>query len=61
VEEVEQLRSATDATAVETDVVRFPEATHGFNCDDRPAAFHAASAADAWERTLAWFNQHAAG
>jgi carboxymethylenebutenolidase len=31
----------------------YPEAGHGFHCDER-ASFHAASAAQAWERTTAF-------
>jgi carboxymethylenebutenolidase len=43
---------------VPTDIVRYPEAGHGFNCDDRPDAFHEPSATDAWRRTLAWFDEY---
>lgn len=35
----------------------FSEAAHAFNCDDRPA-YHTASAAVAWEMTLAFFKTH---
>lgn len=37
----------------------YPEAGHGFNCDNR-AEFHAASAALALQRTLEFFRQHLA-
>ncbi len=57
VDEVESLRHAVGAAEVETEVVRYPEAEHGFNCDDRPS-FHPGSAADAWGRMLAWFEGH---
>jgi carboxymethylenebutenolidase len=57
-EQVEQLRSAADAAPVPTEIVRYPDAEHGFNCDDRPAVFNAAAAADAWQHTLAWFDAH---
>ena len=43
--------------AVDTDVVRYPEADHGFHCDERPA-FHPGSSADAWARTLAFLGDH---
>jgi carboxymethylenebutenolidase len=56
-EEVEALRAAAAGADVETQVVRYPEADHGFNCDDR-ASHHAESATDAWARTLAWFDRH---
>jgi carboxymethylenebutenolidase len=55
---VERLRAALDATApVDHDIVRYPDAGHGFHCDARDA-YHAESAADGWNRTLAWFDQH---
>ncbi len=59
VEDVEKLRLALNDTAVATDVVRYPEAGHGFHCDQRPD--HAEAAArDAWSRTLAWLGVHLA-
>jgi carboxymethylenebutenolidase len=60
VDEVERLRTAiADAQlAVDTEIVRYPEAQHGFHCDDRPAVFDAAAAADAWSRTLTFFERH---
>lgn len=57
VEDVERLRAALAAAPVATEVVRYPDAGHGFHCDQRDS-FHAESAADAWERTLAWFDHH---
>jgi carboxymethylenebutenolidase len=59
--EVEQLRTAAAATDVPTEIVRFAEADHGFNCNDRPAVFNPAAAADAWARTLEWFDRYLAG
>ena len=35
----------------------YPEATHGFFCDERPS-YHEASAKDAWEKTNSFFAQH---
>ncbi len=57
VEDVEQIRSALRATPVDTEVVRYAEAKHGFHCDVR-ADYHATAAADAWGRTLDWFAKH---
>ena len=58
VEDVEQLRSTLDEQApVEHEVVRFAGAQHGFNCDQRPS-YNPEAAADAWQRTLAWFGAH---
>ncbi|HEY5014917.1 MAG TPA: dienelactone hydrolase family protein [Acidimicrobiia bacterium] len=58
VDEVEALRRVAAKAAVPTEIVRYAEAGHGFNCNDRPDAYHEASAADAWQRTLAWFDRH---
>lgn len=60
VDDVERLRTtiADAQLAVETEIVRYPEAQHGFHCDDRPAVFDAAAAADAWARTLTFFERH---
>jgi carboxymethylenebutenolidase len=57
VDDVEQLRKAlTDAT-VDTDIVRYDNAGHGFHCDQREG-YVPDAASDAWERTLAWFASH---
>jgi carboxymethylenebutenolidase len=60
VEEVERLRAELAAAApVDTEIVRYPGAEHGFHCDARPSyAPHAA--ADAWGRTLTWLTDHLA-
>jgi carboxymethylenebutenolidase len=57
VEDVESLRTALEVAPVDTEIVRYPDAGHGFNCDVRDA-YHATSADDAWSRTLAWFDTH---
>ena len=57
VEDVEALRAALEEAPVDTAVVRYADAEHGFHCDARPS-FHAEAAADAWQRTLEWFEQH---
>jgi carboxymethylenebutenolidase len=55
--EVEQLRQAASGAAVATEIVRYADAQHGFNCNDRPAVFNEAAAADGWDRTLTWFDR----
>jgi carboxymethylenebutenolidase len=50
-EDVEKLRDAAASAAVATDIVRYPDATHRFDTDR-------ASATDAWQRTLNWFDSH---
>jgi carboxymethylenebutenolidase len=57
-EDVNQLRQATAAAPVASEVVQYPDADHGFNCNDRPSVFNATAAADAWDRTLAWFDRY---
>jgi carboxymethylenebutenolidase len=59
-EDVERLRTALDAAPVAHEVVRYPDAAHGFHCDVRPA-FEPVAAADGWERTQAWFVTHLRG
>ncbi|MGH9114443.1 MAG: dienelactone hydrolase family protein [Acidimicrobiales bacterium] len=59
-DQVEALREAASASAVATDVVRYPGAHHGFNCDDRPDVYDASVAGDAWSRMLAWFEANVA-
>jgi carboxymethylenebutenolidase len=58
-EGVEQLRTELQAAPVATEVVRYPDADHGFHCDAR-GSYHEASAKDGWKRTLAWFDTHLA-
>jgi carboxymethylenebutenolidase len=57
VEDVEALRVALADAPVDTEIVRYAGAEHGFHCDVRPA-FHPDAAADAWARTLAWLDAH---
>jgi carboxymethylenebutenolidase len=59
VEDVEQLRDALKTSPVPTEIVRYPEAEHGFHCDER-GAYDEAAAKDGWNRTLAWFEAHMA-
>ena len=54
------LRDALNSGAdVDTSIVRYPEADHGFHCDARDA-YHEASATDAWQHTLEWLDAHLA-
>jgi carboxymethylenebutenolidase len=59
VEDVERLRSELARAPVATEIVRYPEAGHGFHCDVRDA-YDEVAAKDAWARTLAWFDHHLA-
>ena len=60
VEGVERLREALLATQVATEIVRYPDAEHGFHCDRRDS-YDETAAKDGWNRTLAWFDAHLAG
>jgi carboxymethylenebutenolidase len=53
-DQVEELRRATAAAGVPTEVMRYPNGKHGFHCDDRPAVYDRDSAVDGWARTLAF-------
>jgi carboxymethylenebutenolidase len=52
--QVDQIRAALAARGGPHEVVVYPEADHGFFCDQR-ATYHAASAQDAWERVKRLF------
>ncbi|MDQ2754286.1 MAG: dienelactone hydrolase family protein [Actinomycetota bacterium] len=58
VDEVEELRKAAATAGVPTEIMRYPDADHGFHCDDRPSVFNADAAADAWSRALTWFDRY---
>ena len=58
VEQVESLRDALAAGDVDTEIVRYPDAEHGFHCDAREAVFNPAAAADAHRRTLDFLATH---
>lgn len=49
--------AASQAEAV-TELVRYPDAGHGFNNDDRADHYRPAAARDAWTRMLDWFDRH---
>jgi carboxymethylenebutenolidase len=57
VTDVEQLRTAVASSEHPTEIVRYPDAGHGFNCDRR-GSYHEPSATDAWRRTLDWFDRY---
>jgi carboxymethylenebutenolidase len=60
IDQVEALRVAAAKATVPTEIVRYPGAGHGFHCDARPDSYHEASAHDAWERTVDWFERYIA-
>ncbi len=56
VDDVEALRQSASKASVETEIVRYAEAGHGFNCDARDS-YHQPSANDAWTRCINWFGR----
>jgi carboxymethylenebutenolidase len=56
-EQAETLRTEAARAPVPTEVIRYPGAGHGFNCDDR-ASFVPDAAADAWSHALRWLRLH---
>jgi carboxymethylenebutenolidase len=59
IDQVEALRSAAARGKPATEVVRYPDANHGFHCDAR-GSYHEPSAKDGWQRTLKWLDRHMA-
>ena len=55
--DVATIEAKLKEAGVTTDFKSYPDAGHGFNCDER-ASYHEASAADAWSRTVSFFQQH---
>jgi carboxymethylenebutenolidase len=56
-EDVSKIEAALKSVSVTYDFKSYPEAGHGFNCDER-SSYHEASANDAWSRTLSWFEKY---
>ena len=55
--QVDQIKGELTTKKVAFQMNVYPDAGHGFNCDDR-GSYHEASAKDAWEKTKAFFAQH---
>lgn len=56
-EQANELRDAAARADVPTELITYPGAGHGFHCNARDA-YEPTSAADAWNRALAWFAEH---
>jgi carboxymethylenebutenolidase len=54
---VNQVKAELTAKKISSQVEVYPDAGHGFFCDDR-GSYHEASAKDAWEKTKSFFKQH---
>jgi carboxymethylenebutenolidase len=57
---VQDFEKELDAQGVPHDIHVYAGAQHAFFNEERPQAYNAAAAEDAWKRTLAWFRQHLA-
>lgn len=57
-DDVEAMRVGVEQAPVETDVVVYPGAQHGFHCDDRPAVFNPEAARAGWQLTLDFLAAH---
>jgi carboxymethylenebutenolidase len=57
-EHVEQIRGELTANKVPFELEVYPDAGHGFFCDDRAMSYNEAAAKDAWEKTKKFFAQH---
>jgi crotonobetainyl-CoA:carnitine CoA-transferase CaiB-like acyl-CoA transferase/dienelactone hydrolase len=58
--EVNDLRKAAAKAGVDTEVDRYPEADHGFHCNDR-SSYHEASSKVAWARAVQFLDEHVGG
>jgi carboxymethylenebutenolidase len=58
--QVQKIEATLCALGKSFEVKVYPDAEHGFFCDDRPS-YHAEAARDAWEKTKAWFAKHLQG
>lgn len=57
-EKIATLRAALERNNIDHKIVVYEGAGHAFFNDSRPGAYHAEAAADAWWRTLAFFDRH---
>ena len=57
--DVDAIAAALTAAGVSHDFKSYPDAGHGFNCDER-ASYNQAAADDALARTIAFFKEHLA-
>ncbi len=57
-EHVDQIKTELTANNVPFQLEVYPDAGHGFFCDDRAMSYNQSAATDAWEKTRAFFAQH---
>jgi carboxymethylenebutenolidase len=57
-EHVDQIKAELTANKVPFQLEVYPDAGHGFFCDDRSMSYNEGAAKDAWEKTKAFFAQY---
>jgi len=57
-EHVDQIKAELTANKVSFQLEVYPDAGHGFFCDDRAMSYNDGAAKDAWDKTKAFFAQH---
>jgi carboxymethylenebutenolidase len=57
-EHVDRIEAELKSTNVRFQLQIYPDAGHGFFCDDRTMSYNEAAAKDAWEKTKVFFAQH---
>jgi len=55
-DQVDAIRNALEQASIDHEVRVYPDADHGFHCDQRDT-YHETSAKDAWTRAVALFNE----
>ena len=58
-DQVEKFKATLQKAGKQAEVIVYPDADHGFMCDERPV-FHPAHAKEAWEKTVAFFKKNLA-
>ena len=61
VEAVDRIRDTLKEKGKTADIFLYPDAGHGFFCDDREGSYNKEAAGDAWDKTLAFFHRHLKG
>jgi carboxymethylenebutenolidase len=56
---VEKMRSAVKQAKVDSEIIVYPEAQHGFHADYRPS-YNEANAKEGWTKLQAWFKKYGA-
>lgn len=58
VESVDKIRTTLEEKGKTANIYLYPNAGHGFFCDDREGSYNKEAADDAWDKTLKFFELH---